>query len=60
MWIVTCGDLADGFVFHGPFDTHDEALEWAEKQRSLADWCIVFLNPVELSTQDIIDRDTVG
>jgi hypothetical protein len=29
-WIVVWGDVVDGFEFVGPFDTEDDAEEYAE------------------------------
>ena len=30
-YIVICGNLLEGFRFHGTFDTNEEACEWGEK-----------------------------
>ncbi len=30
-FIVCAGNIADGFVFHGPFDSLGEAAEWGDK-----------------------------
>lgn len=40
--IVITGDPVAGFVFTGPFATHEAAERWAG---SLQDWCSAFLQP---------------
>jgi len=32
-WVVVEGDFSEGFHMVGPFDSHDEAVAWAEKFR---------------------------
>lgn len=32
-WVAVEGDFSEGFQMVGPFNTHDEALEWAEKHK---------------------------
>ena len=45
-WIVVQGNPSDGFIFHGPFKTSDDALDYADK--NLDSWWIVQLTkPVE-------------
>ncbi len=34
------GTPADGFYFHGPFDTSDDAIQWAEKRIKTDAWSI--------------------
>jgi len=44
MYIVIAGTPNDGFAFTGPFDSHEEALEWAENARLTDDWWIAPLD----------------
>lgn len=30
MWIIVTGNPVDGFEYHGPFNTEDSAIEWAD------------------------------
>lgn len=48
MYTITDGNPGDGFAFFGPFRTHDEALEWAEKELGDGQWTIHLMeSPVE-------------
>ena len=42
--IVVVGNAIDGLAFHGPFDSYDEALEYAEGFID-RDWHVVPLTP---------------
>lgn len=45
-YIVVVDNLIDGFAYCGPFDSKEEAVEWAGKERSDTDWWVVELeNP---------------
>jgi hypothetical protein len=41
-YLVATGDLAEGYTFYGPFDTEDEAKQWAEanKHMFLTSWWV--------------------
>jgi len=42
--IVIVGDPASGFAFHGPFDTPDDAITWAENEIK-GEWSVSELEP---------------
>jgi hypothetical protein len=42
--IVITGDPVEGFIFTGPFTTHEAAERWAE---GMQDWWTAFLQPPE-------------
>jgi hypothetical protein len=44
VFIVITGDPVQGFIFTGPFTTHEAAEEWA---RDLQDWWSALLQPPE-------------
>lgn len=39
-WIIAVGNPGEGFVFIGPFDTFEEALEYAEANLRRSAWSI--------------------
>jgi len=41
--IIVTGNPLDGLEFYGPFDTSDEAGEWAEKKIPNNEWWIATL-----------------
>lgn len=45
--VVMCGNLSDGFTPVGPFDSWDEAAEWAEKYTRSMAWVMTMLGPDE-------------
>jgi len=44
MFVVAAISFADGSVLHGPFNSYDEALCWAEQELNYGNWEIV---PIE-------------
>ena len=48
--LVITGNPVDGFFYYGPFDSAEEAIEWASVQHDTQDWWIAPLN--EPATQD--------
>jgi hypothetical protein len=46
VFIVITGDPVEGFIFTGPFATHEAAERWAER---LQDWWTASLVPPERS-----------
>lgn len=44
--IVCCGNPFDGFAFAGPFDSHNEALAWAERHCTDSYWVSEIEPPV--------------
>lgn len=34
MWVVTYGNLKDGFLVVGPFKDHEDALDWCEERET--------------------------
>ena len=44
--IVITGDPVEGFIFTGPFATHEAAEQWAEGQH---EWWTAFLQPPDRS-----------
>jgi hypothetical protein len=42
VFIIITGDPVEGFIFTGPFATHEAAERWAE---GLQDWSTAFLQP---------------
>jgi hypothetical protein len=42
--IILHGNIFDGFDFHGPFEDHDAAIEWAEQQKFDHEWLVATLN----------------
>jgi hypothetical protein len=43
--IVVTGNPIDGFAYHGPFDTFEDAEEWAQNAGVMGDWWITDLLP---------------
>jgi hypothetical protein len=47
-WIVVTGNLVDGFEFHGPFYSEEDAAEWAYDY-CMNEWKLVKLsNPWQI------------
>lgn len=46
MSIIVEGNPVDGFVFHGPFEDSDAAVEWATNN-PLGDWWLANLQDVD-------------
>jgi hypothetical protein len=45
-FIIITGGPVDGSTYHGPFDTADEAIEWADHSAAITDcWWVAELNP---------------
>ena len=44
-YIVICGNLLEGFKFHGTFDTNEEACEWGEKNFNYSGFFTAEINP---------------
>ena len=42
MSIIIEGNVVDGMSFHGPFDDHEDAIEWAEANLK-TDWLVATL-----------------
>lgn len=43
--IVVTGNVVDGFVFYGPFEYENAAIDWAEGPGGLScDWTIAVIN----------------
>lgn len=38
--IIAEGDMFSGYAFHGPFDDHESAIEWAEFNLRKSDWVV--------------------
>jgi hypothetical protein len=47
IFIVTTGDPVEGFIFTGPFESHEAAERWAEGRQ---EWWTAFLQPPDRST----------
>lgn len=48
MFIVVCGNPADGYTHYGPFDDSDSANEWADQELRNADsWHVIELTKPE-------------
>ena len=43
-YLVLIGNVIDGVEFFGPFDTHEDALEYASRHHGGAEWHIGTLN----------------
>lgn len=41
--VVLAGNIADGITVYGPFETADDATEWAESQLDDTEWLITKL-----------------
>jgi len=47
-WIVVSGNLSDGFVFTGTFDSDQDAALWA-RDNAVMEWDVILLtNPWEM------------
>lgn len=48
-YVIAVGDLAEGFHFHGPFETEAQATEWADVwfRGSGQTWTVHRLNAAE-------------
>lgn len=48
-YIAVLGNVGTGFSFHGPFDTDDDAIEWADQatRKEGLDWSVSLLNEPE-------------
>lgn len=44
--IVVCGTPSEGFTFHGPFDTVDDAVTWADVECE-SDYWVEGLRPAD-------------
>ena len=44
-YIIIYGDPVDGFTFCGPFDTHEDAIDYAE--RAGGEWTTAQIDPPE-------------
>jgi len=44
--IIIEGNIFDGHTFHGPFEDHEDAIEWAERNLK-SDWLVATLHPAE-------------
>ena len=44
--IIIEGNIFDGHTFHGPFEDHEDAIEWAERNLK-TDWLVATLRPAE-------------
>jgi len=50
--IVVSGNIFDGFEFHGPFDSFDDACNWADGSRD-CEWYVTNVkSPVEALTAE--------
>ena len=45
--IVAIGNPYNGFTYYGPFNNHNQALTWAEKELAGDWWVIELENPKE-------------
>lgn len=49
-YIVITGNPCDGFFFYGPFDTAEQANDWADREQHGMDW---WVGP--LATPEVVD-----
>lgn len=40
MFVVVIGNPFDGLSIHGPFDSHDDARQWAEDEGDSESWWV--------------------
>jgi hypothetical protein len=45
-YVVTAGNLFDGYEIHGPFQSAEEANDWADDELQGVDWVCGPLTPV--------------
>lgn len=48
MTILITGNPVDGFQYHGPFDSTEDAADWASRTQD-ADWWVAPVQHAELS-----------
>ena len=50
--IVVRGNPIDGLEFFGPFDSEDDATEWADNHRDSRDWWVAYVTKPDKGKED--------